>query len=80
MDRSLTRLIKGKVRKKIELKYDHRRSRGGGGGPRGPGPPPIKIPLTTKSYDNIAWRCLVAVFFSVITHITVINNNINDNK
>ena len=33
------------------------------GGPRGPGPPPIKIPLTTKSYDNIAWRCLVAVFF-----------------
>ena len=50
-----------------------------GGGPGGPGPP-IKIPLTTKSYDNIAWRCLVAVFFSVITHITVINNNINDNK
>ena len=33
------------------------------GGPGGPGPPPIKIPLTTKSYDNIAWRCLVAVFF-----------------
>ena len=30
---------------------------------RGPGPPPIKIPLTTKSYDNIAWRCSVAVFF-----------------
>ena len=27
------------------------------------GAPPIKIPLTTKSYDNIAWRCLVAVFF-----------------
>ena len=50
------------------------------GEPRGPGPPPIKIPLMTKSYDNIAWRCLVAVFFSVITHITVINNNINDNK
>ena len=43
-------------------------------------PPPIQIPLTTKSYDNIAWRCLVAVFFSVITHITVINNNIIDNK
>ena len=53
----------------------HRRSQGGGAAP-----PPIKIPLTTKSYDNIAWRCLVAVFFSVITHITVINNNINDNK
>ena len=33
------------------------------GGARGPGPPPIKIPLTTKSYDNVAWRCLVAVFF-----------------
>ena len=33
------------------------------GGPGGPGPPPIKIPLTTNSYDNIAWRCLVAVFF-----------------
>ena len=49
------------------------------GGPGGP-PPPIKIPLTRKSYDNIAWRCLVAVFFSVIMHITVINNNINDNK
>ena len=45
-----------------------------GGGPGGRAPPPIKIPLTTKSYDNIAWRCLVAVFFfSVITHITVIN-------
>ena len=28
------------------------------GVPRGPGPPPIKIPLTTKSYDNIARRCL----------------------
>ena len=40
----------------------HRRSQGRGG-PRGPGPPPIKIPLTTKSYDNIAWQCLVAVFF-----------------
>ena len=38
---------------------EHRRSQGG---PRGPGPPPIKIPLTTKSYDNIAWRCLAAVF------------------
>ena len=57
-------------------------ARGGQGRSRGPGPPPppIKIPLTTKSYDNIAWRCLVAVFFSVITHITVINNNINDKK
>ena len=54
-------------------------ARGGGQGAR-PSPPPIKIPLTTKSYDNIAWRYLVAVFFSVITHITVINNNINDNK
>ena len=51
-----------------------------GGGAQGARAPPIKIPLTTKSYDNIAWRCLVAVFFSVITHITVINNNINDNK
>ena len=35
----------------------HRRSQGARP------PPPIKIPLTTKSYDNIAWRCLVAVFF-----------------
>ena len=35
----------------------HRRSQGGARAP------PIKIPLTTKSCDNIAWRCLVAVFF-----------------
>ena len=41
------------------------------GGGMGPGPPPIKIPLTAKSYDNIAWRCLVAVFFSNYAH----NNN-----
>ena len=33
------------------------------GGAQGARAPPIKIPLTTKSYDNIAWRCLVAVFF-----------------
>ena len=35
--------------------WHHKRSQGGGGGPGGPGPPPpIKIPLTTKNYDNIA--------------------------
>ena len=34
-----------------------------GGGGQGSRAPPVKIPLTTKSYDNIAWRCLVAVFF-----------------
>ena len=35
-----------------------------------------------KNYDNIAQRCLVAVcfFFSVITRITVINNNINEDE
>ena len=32
-------------------------------GAQGARAPPIKIPLTTKSYDNISWRCLVAVFF-----------------
>ena len=47
-------------------RFPHRRSQGGG--PGGPGPPPIKITLTTKSYDNIAWRCLVAVFFSNYAH------------
>ena len=48
------------VAKTFFVVFAHRRSQGGA---RGPGPPPIKIPLTTKSYDNIAWRCLVAVFF-----------------
>ena len=48
------------------------------GGPRGPGPLTIKIPPMIKNYDNIALRCLIAVLFSVITHITVINNNIHD--
>ena len=34
-----------------------------------------------KNYDNIAQRCLVAVnFFSVINHVTVINNIINKDE
>ena len=43
----------------------HRRSQW-----KGPGNPglPIKIPQTTKSYDNVAWRCLFAVFFSNYAH------------
>ena len=41
--------------------------------------PPIKIPLMIKNYDNIAYWCLVAVVFFVITNLTVINVNINDN-
>ena len=45
-----------------------------------PAPSPIKVPSILKNYDNIAKRCLVAVFFSVLTHIIVINTNINDNK
>ena len=48
-------------------------------GPKGPALPPVSKYPNDKKYDNIAWRCLVAVFFffSVITHIIVINNNIN---
>ena len=49
-------------------------------GVRGPGPPPIKIPLTTKKLWQHSLAMFSCSFFSVITHITVINNNINDNK
>ena len=50
----------------------------GGEGARAPS---IKIRTMMKNYDNIAQRCLVAVnFFSVINHITVINNNINKDE
>ena len=50
----------------------HRRSQGGG-----PGPPPIKTPLTTKSYDNIAPTMFSCILFSVIAHITVIKQQSN---
>ena len=49
-------------------------------GGRGPSPP-IKIALTIKKlwqHSLAMFRC--SFFFSAITHITVINNNINDNK
>ena len=58
------------------LQKYHRRNQGG----QGAWAPPIKIPPMIKNYDNIAWRCLVAFFFSVITHITVINKNTNDDE
>ena len=72
----LLRSFKAKFRLK-DVWLEYRRSQGGAQGARAP---PIKIPLTTKSYDNIAGLCLVAVFFSLIAHITVINKTINDNK
>ena len=37
---------------KTKLSSSHRRSQGRGG--QGARPPPIKIPRTTKSYDNTA--------------------------
>ena len=49
------------------------------GGPGGPGPP-----NQNTTNDKKLWQHSLAMFscslFSVITHITVINNNINDNK
>ena len=35
---------------------------------RGGRPSPIKIPPMMKNYDNIAQRCLAAVFFSNYAH------------
>ena len=48
---------------KKKVYFDHRRSQGGAQGARAP----LNQNTTNdKSYDNIAWRCLVAVFFQYL--------------
>ena len=47
----------------------------------GPGPPPpIKIPPMIKITTTFGLALFSCSFFSAITHITVINNNIKDNE
>ena len=59
--------------------WEHRRSQGGAQGARARAPP-----NQNTTNDKKLWQHSLAMFscsfFSVITHITVINNNINDNK
>ena len=73
-------LSRARVNSKSYAIYEsprHRRSQGGAQGARAP---PIKIPPmieTTTTYRLALFSCS---FFSAITHITIINNNINDNE
>ena len=60
------------------LTSDHRRSQGGRGA-RGPAPPNQNTTNVKKLFQH-SLAMFSCSFFSVITHITVINNNVNDNK